>query len=97
MTTVTLADAQANLADLLRRAARGEQLVVTDGGAWLGALGQAPPPPPTAEEEAARQRVAEKAFHEMTALMRQWCAEDGVPYWPDQAPPEALKPALPAA
>ncbi len=97
MTTVTLADAQANLADLLRRAAAGEQIVITDGDTWLGALGKAPPPPPTAERDGERQRAAEKAYHEMTALMRQWCAEDGVPYLPDGAPPEALKPALPAA
>ena len=97
MTTVTVAEARENLADLLRRAAAGEQIVITEGGQWIAVLGQAPPPPPTPEEEAARRRAAEKAFHEMTERMRRWCAEDGVPFPPDEPGAEALKPESPAA
>lgn len=59
MTTVTIAEASANLADLLRRAAAGEQIVITDEGKWLAALGAPPPPPPASEEIAAQQARAE--------------------------------------
>jgi antitoxin (DNA-binding transcriptional repressor) of toxin-antitoxin stability system len=53
MTTVTVAEARENLSELLRRAATGEQIVITEDGKWIAALGQAPPPPPTPEEIAA--------------------------------------------
>ena len=53
MTTVTVAEARENLSELLRRAAAGEQIVITEDGKWIAALGQAPPPPPTPEEIAA--------------------------------------------
>ena len=58
MTTVTIAEAREQLPELLRRAASGEQIVITDDGRWLAALGQAPPPP-TPEEMAAQQARAE--------------------------------------
>ncbi len=72
MTTVTVAEARENLPDLLRRAAAGEQIVITEGGKWLAALG-APPPAGvplfsfvrSPEEEAARQARAE-------SLVREW-------------------------
>jgi antitoxin (DNA-binding transcriptional repressor) of toxin-antitoxin stability system len=60
MTTVTVAEARANLAELLRRAGAGEQIVITEGGQWLAALCQPPPPPPTAEEIAAAEARAEE-------------------------------------
>ncbi len=97
MTLVTIAEARENLPELLRRAAAGEQIVITEGGQWLAALGKAPALPPTPEEEAARRRAAEKAFHEFTDQMRQWCAEDGVPFLPDEPRAEARKPESPAA
>jgi antitoxin (DNA-binding transcriptional repressor) of toxin-antitoxin stability system len=97
MTLVTVAEARENLPELLRRAAAGEPIVITEDGNWLAALGKAPPPPPTAEEEAARRRAAEKVFHEMTEQMRKWCAEDGLPFLPDEPHAEALKPESPAA
>lgn len=56
MTVVTLAEAQSELADLLRRAATGEQIVVEHDGARL-ALSVARLPTP--EEEAEQQRRAE--------------------------------------
>jgi antitoxin (DNA-binding transcriptional repressor) of toxin-antitoxin stability system len=56
MTVVTLAEAQAQLADLLRRAATGEQIAIEHDGARL-ALSVARLPTP--EEEAENQRRAE--------------------------------------
>jgi antitoxin (DNA-binding transcriptional repressor) of toxin-antitoxin stability system len=97
MTLVTVAEARENLPELLRRAAAGEQIVITEEGEWLAALGKAPPAPPTAEEEGARRRAAEKAFHGFTDQMRRWCAEDGVPFQPDEPRAEARKPESPAA
>lgn len=97
MTLVTVAEARDNLLDLLRRAATGEQIVITEDGQYLAELGKPPAPPPTPEEEAARRRAAEEAFHEFTDQMRKWCAEDGVPFRPDEPQAEALKPESPAA
>lgn len=64
MTLVTVAEARENLIDLLRRAATGEQIVITEDGQYLAALGK-PPVLPTPEEEAARQARAE-------AFVREW-------------------------
>lgn len=97
MTLVTVAEARENLPDLLRRAAAGEQIVITEDGQWLAALGKAPPAPPTPEQEAERRQAAEKAFHEATEQMRKWCAEDGVPFLPGEYRAEAFKPESPAA
>jgi len=54
MTLVTVAEARENLPDLLRRAAAGEQIVITEDGRALAALGK-PPVVLTPEEEAARK------------------------------------------
>jgi antitoxin (DNA-binding transcriptional repressor) of toxin-antitoxin stability system len=40
MMTVTVAEARENLAELLQRVAKGEQIVITDGDRWLAALTQ---------------------------------------------------------
>lgn len=53
MTTVTVEQAREGLPELLRRAAAGEQIVITEGGKWVAALAAPPPPPPTHEEIAA--------------------------------------------
>lgn len=58
MTIVTLAEAQAQLADLLRRAAAGEQIVIEHGGARL-ALSVARLPTPEEEAEQTRRAAAE--------------------------------------
>jgi antitoxin (DNA-binding transcriptional repressor) of toxin-antitoxin stability system len=97
MTTVTVAEARETLPELLQRVAAGEQIVITEDGKWLATLNAAPPAPPGPEEIAARRRAAEKAFHEMTEQMRRWCAEDGVPFLPDEPHAEAIKPESPAA
>ena len=65
MTTVTVAEAREALPDLLRRAAAGEQIVITDGGKWLAALAAPPAPPPTPEEEMARRARVKAAILEM--------------------------------
>ena len=75
MTTVTVAEARENLLALLHRAAAGEPIVITEGGKWLAALGQAPPPPPTEEEIAAAQAHTRAAI---VAMLRQQIA-DGYP------------------
>ena len=45
--TVTLAQAQADLPDLIRRLPPGEQLVITDGDRPVARLTPEPPPAPT--------------------------------------------------
>ena len=67
MTTVTVAEARENLSELLRRAAAGEQIVITDAGMSLAALGKAPPLPPTADEIAAQLARAEANVQEYSA------------------------------
>lgn len=67
MTLVTVAEARDNLPDLLRRAAAGEQIVITEDGRALAALGK-PPVLLTPEEDAARQARAE-------AFVREWLAK----------------------
>ena len=96
MTLVTVAEARENLPDLLRRAAAGEQIVITEDGRALAALGK-PPVILTPEEGAARRAAATAAFHEFTEQMRKWCAEDGVPFLPDEPRAAALRPESPAA
>jgi len=81
MTTVTVAEARENLVELLHRAAAGEQIVITEDGKWLAALGKAPPPPPTDEEIAA---AGDRARAAIVAALRQQIA-DGNP------PPEGSK------
>lgn len=55
MTTVTVDEARENLPELLRRVAAGEEVVITDGGKWVAALGTPPNPgtyrPPVSEGE----------------------------------------------
>lgn len=71
MTTVTLADAQANLAELLRRAAAGEQIVITDGETVVGSLGG----PPVAMTPYTWSRPAEEEaalIARREALVREW-------------------------
>jgi antitoxin (DNA-binding transcriptional repressor) of toxin-antitoxin stability system len=74
MTLVTIAEARENLPELLRRAAAGEQIVVTDGEKWLAALGKAPSPTltlpsPSPDEEAARQTRIKAVIREMVQQM----------------------------
>ena len=69
MTTVTVAEARENLPDLLRRAAAGEQIVITQDGRWLAALGKPPAPPPRAENEADRQARVKAVIREMVQQM----------------------------
>jgi antitoxin (DNA-binding transcriptional repressor) of toxin-antitoxin stability system len=68
MTTVTVAEARDNLPELLRRAAAGERIVITEGGKWLAALGVAPPMPPTPEEEMAALARREQIVREWLRL-----------------------------
>jgi antitoxin (DNA-binding transcriptional repressor) of toxin-antitoxin stability system len=68
MTTVTIAEARENLTDLLRRAAAGEPIVITEDGKWLAALGRPPAPPPTAEEMAAAAARAEAQVRKFRQL-----------------------------
>ena len=50
MTTVNIEEIRTSLPDLLRRVAEGEELVITEGGKWVGLLGAPPDPPPTEAE-----------------------------------------------
>jgi antitoxin (DNA-binding transcriptional repressor) of toxin-antitoxin stability system len=68
MTTVTITEARENLPELLRRAAAGEQIVITDEGKWLAALAAPPPPPPTPGEEAAALARREQIVREWLRL-----------------------------
>lgn len=93
MTVISIADAQASLADLLRRAARGESIVIEHDGASL-ALSVARLPTP--EEDAEQQRRAEAAVRDLTREMARWSVEDGVvlpPNHPLRSFLEAEKPA----
>lgn len=65
MTTVTLDDVRTNLAELLRRVAAGENVVITDSGKWVAQLALPPDPPPTAEEIATRKAKAKEAVKDM--------------------------------
>jgi antitoxin (DNA-binding transcriptional repressor) of toxin-antitoxin stability system len=85
MTTVTVAEARENLADLLRRAAAGEPIVITEDGKWLAALTAPPPPPPTSEDEAQRRARAEEFLRQIA----KWHEEDGLPFPPVEGPPAA--------
>lgn len=68
MTLVTLADARENLPELLRRAAAGERIVITEDGKWLAALAAPPPPPPTPEEIAAAEARAWEAVRKFQQM-----------------------------
>jgi antitoxin (DNA-binding transcriptional repressor) of toxin-antitoxin stability system len=92
MTLVTVVEARENLPELLHRAAAGEQIVITEDGKWLAALG-APPAPPTAEDEAQRRARAE----EFERQIARWHAEDGIPYPPAGESPVFPRPESPAA
>lgn len=70
MTLVTVAEARDNLPDLLRRAAAGEQIVITEDGQWLAALGKPPAPPPTTEEIAAQHARAEEFVRKWLGLRK---------------------------
>jgi antitoxin (DNA-binding transcriptional repressor) of toxin-antitoxin stability system len=94
MTVVTLAEAQAQLADLLRRAATGEQIAIEHDGARL-ALSVARLPTP--EEEAENQRRAEVAVHELMRDMARWSVEDGVTLAPNDPLRQFLPSEKPAA
>ncbi len=63
MTTVTVEDASANLLNLLRRVAEGEEIVITQDGKWVGLLAEPPDPPPTEEVLAAPIATAREAVH----------------------------------
>jgi antitoxin (DNA-binding transcriptional repressor) of toxin-antitoxin stability system len=79
MTTVTVAEARENLPELLRRAAAGEYIAITDDGKWVASL--APPMPalsPVVQDEAERRAKAA----ELERLIAQWHEEDGLPYPP---------------
>jgi prevent-host-death family protein len=93
MTTVTVAEAREDLPELLRRAAAGEQIVITDGGKWVATL--APPPRmlPVVEDETRRLQLAE----EMERNIARWHAEDGLPYPPAGESPILPRPESPAA
>ena len=76
MTTVTVAEARENLPELLRRAAAGESIVITEDGKWLAALGAPPAPPPTVEEIAAAESRARAAI---VSMLRQQIADGYLP------------------
>lgn len=67
--TVTVDEARDRLPELLRRAAAGETVVLTDGGRWVGRLA---PPPPSPEERAA---AAAAGFAGRLAFVRQVIAD----------------------
>ena len=61
MTTVTVEEASANLPELLRRTAEGEEVVITQDGKWMGLLAAPPEPPPTEEETSSAAVTAHEA------------------------------------
>ena len=63
MTTVTIAEARDQLPDLLKRAAAGEQIEITDGGSVRAALAA----PPVAEDGDEAAAVARRE-----RLIRDW-------------------------
>jgi len=70
MTLVTVAEARANLPELLRRAAAGEQIVITEDGKWLAALGLAPPVETRGAQVPDEEEAALIARREQ--LIREW-------------------------
>ncbi|MBN9119060.1 MAG: type II toxin-antitoxin system prevent-host-death family antitoxin [Planctomycetes bacterium] len=86
MTTVTVAETRERLPELLRRAAAGEQIVITEDGKWLAALTPPPAPPPTAEEIAAQHARAEAQVRKFLDLQPENPAldRDTVQRWFDE-------------
>ena len=76
---VTMAEAQANLPELLGMMATGKKVVISDGEKWVGALAAPPPMPLTPEQEEARQARVKAAIREMVKSR----IEDGYPPEPD--------------
>ena len=70
MTTVTVEEASANLPDLLRRIAEGEEVVITQDGKWVALLAEPPDPPPTEEEIAARRKCVKQSILETFVEMK---------------------------
>jgi antitoxin (DNA-binding transcriptional repressor) of toxin-antitoxin stability system len=93
MTLVTVAEARANLLDLLGRAAAGEQIVITEDGQWLAMLGKPPLPFKLVIDEAERRQMLE----EFERNIARWHEEDGLPYPPQATPQEPPLPESPAA
>lgn len=78
MKVVTIEEARENLSELLQFVARGQQVVIADGGKWAAMLGPAPLPP-TPEEEAA-------AVEKRKEIVRSWVRDSiaaGHPPEPD--------------
>lgn len=77
--TVTVDEARDRLPELLRRAAAGEAVVLTDGGRWVGQLA---PPPPSPEErvtaEAARMATYRAFVRQVLADREQEGAPESV-------------------
>jgi antitoxin (DNA-binding transcriptional repressor) of toxin-antitoxin stability system len=86
MTTVTVVELRDNLPELLRRAAAGEYIAITEDGKWIAALTIAPKMLPFVEDEAKRRAGAE----ELERQIAKWHEEDGLPY-----PPQGELPTVP--
>jgi antitoxin (DNA-binding transcriptional repressor) of toxin-antitoxin stability system len=69
MTLVTIAEARENLPELLRRAAAGEQIVVTEDGKWLAALGA---PPISVEASVPAPEDETTVIERREQLIREW-------------------------
>jgi antitoxin (DNA-binding transcriptional repressor) of toxin-antitoxin stability system len=93
MTTVTIAELGENLPELLRRAAAGEYIAITEDGKWIAALTTPPKMLPFVEDEAKRRAGAE----ELQRQIAKWHEEDGLPYPPVGELPALPRPESPAA
>ena len=68
MTTITTEEVRTNLPDLLRRIADGEELVIIEGGKWVGLLAAPPDPPPTEAEIAASRAKVRDAIKQSVSM-----------------------------
>jgi antitoxin (DNA-binding transcriptional repressor) of toxin-antitoxin stability system len=69
---VELIDARDRLEELLTRASRGEQFILTEAGKGMALLTAPPPPPPTAEDLDAHAAKVDAAIQELERIRAEY-------------------------